>query len=131
SEGEGACLSLFADRSHLPLRGKQGWMTPRAGVKTTPATETRLQGPPIPSEGPSFFHRAIDSCKCSGFRLFSGASTPPYHSSMPLGRLCPHPKEHALPRTAHLGKPAMRAALFAARPRLQVGVFSGLSGRPC
>jgi len=27
----------LADRSHLPLRGKLGWMTPRAGVKTTPA----------------------------------------------------------------------------------------------
>src|SRR5712692_7971014 len=47
SEGEGACLSLFADRSHLPLRGKLGWMTPRAGVKTTPAIETRLLGPPL------------------------------------------------------------------------------------
>src|SRR2546425_10592562 len=52
---EGACLPLFANRSHLPLRGKLGWMTPRAGVKTTPAIETRLLGPPIPSGGPSFF----------------------------------------------------------------------------
>jgi len=30
-------------------------MTPRAGVKTTPAIETRLLGPPIPSGGPFFF----------------------------------------------------------------------------
>src|SRR5215467_11525592 len=55
SEGEGACLSLFADRSHLPLRGKLGWMTPRAGVKTTSAIETRLPGLPVPSGGPIFY----------------------------------------------------------------------------
>src|SRR6266700_8398864 len=55
SEGEGACLLFLADRSHLPLRGKLGWMTPRAGVKTTPATETRLTGPPDPKRGPHFF----------------------------------------------------------------------------
>ena len=30
-------------------------MTPRAGVKTTPAIETRLLGPPIPSGGPFYF----------------------------------------------------------------------------
>src|SRR5258708_37454427 len=35
SEGEGACSPLFNVRSHLPLRGKLGWMTPRVGVKTT------------------------------------------------------------------------------------------------
>src|SRR5215469_1513601 len=58
SEGEGACLSLSTDRSHLPLRGKLGWMTPRAGVKTTPAIETRLLGPPIPSGGPFFLSPA-------------------------------------------------------------------------
>src|SRR2546430_16465175 len=29
SEGEGACLAEFKGRSHLPLRGKLGWMTPR------------------------------------------------------------------------------------------------------
>src|SRR5260370_10761521 len=58
SEGEGAWLSLFKDGSPLPLRGKLGWMTPRAGVKTTPAIETRLLGPPIPSGGPFF----LQSC---------------------------------------------------------------------
>src|SRR5713226_7449749 len=55
SGGEGAYLSLFADRSHLPLRGKLGWMTPRAGVKTTLAIETRLPGLPDPKRGPHFF----------------------------------------------------------------------------
>jgi hypothetical protein len=29
-------------------------MTPRAGVKTTLASEMRLPGPPIPSGGPNF-----------------------------------------------------------------------------
>jgi hypothetical protein len=52
SEGEGACLLILKARSHLPL--KLGWMTPRAGVKTTLASETRLQGLPVPSGGPIF-----------------------------------------------------------------------------
>jgi hypothetical protein len=33
SEGEGACSMTSAGRSHLPLRGKLGWMTPRPGQK--------------------------------------------------------------------------------------------------
>ena len=33
SEGEGACSESCAGRSHLPLRGKLGWMTPRPGQK--------------------------------------------------------------------------------------------------
>src|SRR5271157_3755433 len=44
SEGEGACLPVHAKRSHLPLRGKLGWMTPRPGVKTTPGMECALRG---------------------------------------------------------------------------------------
>ena len=55
SEGEGACLPILRARSHLPLRGKLGWMTPRAAVKTTLASETRLPGLPVPSGGPNFF----------------------------------------------------------------------------
>jgi hypothetical protein len=35
SEGEGACSMTSAGRSHLPLRGKLGWMTPRTGQKKT------------------------------------------------------------------------------------------------
>jgi hypothetical protein len=35
SEGEGACSRTSAGRSHLPLRGKLGWMTPRPGQKKT------------------------------------------------------------------------------------------------
>src|SRR5712692_4207910 len=69
SGGEGAYLSLFADRSHLPLRGKLGWMTPRAGVKTTPAIETRLPGPPIPSGGPSFFAGPAQNSAALSFLL--------------------------------------------------------------
>jgi hypothetical protein len=45
SEGEGACSHLFAIRTHLPLRGKLGWMTPRVGVKTTLTTKRTLRGP--------------------------------------------------------------------------------------
>jgi len=33
NEGEGACSPTEARRPHLPLRGKLGWMTPRAGWK--------------------------------------------------------------------------------------------------
>src|SRR5712692_10112012 len=73
SGGEGAYLSLFADRSHLPLRGKLGWMTPRAGVKTTLAIETRLPGLPDPKRGPHFLcseprshtsHRSLRNYPC-------------------------------------------------------------------
>jgi hypothetical protein len=48
-------LAALANRYHLPLRGKLGWMTPRAGVKTTPASEMRLPGLPDPKRGPHFF----------------------------------------------------------------------------
>jgi hypothetical protein len=44
----------LANRYHLPLRGKLGWMTPRAGVKTTLASEMRLPGLPDPKRGPTF-----------------------------------------------------------------------------
>src|SRR6266478_5823685 len=54
SEGEGACSPLIKVRSHLPLRGKLGWMTPRVGVKTTLTTETRHSGLLFPSKGPTF-----------------------------------------------------------------------------
>src|SRR5208337_3281681 len=54
SEGEGACLLLLADRSHLPLRGKLGWMTPRVGVKTTSASGTRLRGSRSQAGAPFF-----------------------------------------------------------------------------
>ena len=39
ARGKGACLRILEMRYHQPLRGKLGWMTPRAGVKTTPALE--------------------------------------------------------------------------------------------
>src|SRR5438445_230495 len=70
-EGEGACLSLSADRTHLPLRGKLGWMTPRADVKTTRAIETCPPGPPIPSGGPIFL--PILFSPCGNHRQFNKA----------------------------------------------------------
>src|SRR5713101_1159850 len=54
SEGEGACSSLSADRSHLPLRGKLGWMTPRAGVRTTLAPKRAFRGPRSQAGAPFF-----------------------------------------------------------------------------
>jgi hypothetical protein len=44
SEGKGACLRILVMRYHQPLRGKLGWMTPRAGVKTTSALERTFWG---------------------------------------------------------------------------------------
>ena len=55
SEGEGACSRTCAGRSHLPLRGKLGWMTPRARSKKEPANGMRLSGLSFPSEGPFLF----------------------------------------------------------------------------
>jgi len=60
SEGEGACLRVFADRSHLPLRGKLGWMTPRASVKTTLASETHLRGSRSQAGAPFFLPSSVD-----------------------------------------------------------------------
>jgi len=45
SEGEGACSRIRAGRSHLPLRGKLGWMTPRPGQKKTGKTGCAYWGP--------------------------------------------------------------------------------------
>jgi len=61
SEGEGAYLLFWRIVNHLPLRGKLGWMTPRAGVKTTLASEMRLPGLPDPKRGPHFFWPAFFS----------------------------------------------------------------------
>jgi len=58
SEGEGACSPLFKVRSHLPLRGKLGWMTPRVGVKTTLTNGNVPLGALVPKQGPHFFARA-------------------------------------------------------------------------
>src|SRR6266852_7058361 len=52
SEGEGACSRICDGRSHLPLRGKLGWMTPRPGQKKTGKRNASL-GPLFPSKGPS------------------------------------------------------------------------------
>src|ERR1700740_3473807 len=55
SEGEGACSPLFKVRSHLPLRGKLGWMTPRVSVKTTLTNGNAPFGALVPKQGPHFF----------------------------------------------------------------------------
>jgi hypothetical protein len=55
ARGKGLACCFFEVRNHLPLRGKLGWMTPRAGVKKTLAIEARLPGLPVPSGSPSYF----------------------------------------------------------------------------
>jgi hypothetical protein len=57
SEGEGACSRTCAGRSHLPLRGKLGWMTPRSGQKR-PENGMRLSGLLFLSRSPNFFDLA-------------------------------------------------------------------------
>src|SRR6266704_2523926 len=44
SEGEGACLAEFKGRSHLPLRGKLGWMTPRIWCENDTGYERCFRG---------------------------------------------------------------------------------------
>ena len=53
SEGEGACLRGLELVTNLPLTGKLGWMTPRAGVKTTLAMKRAFRAPD-PKRGPRF-----------------------------------------------------------------------------
>src|SRR5882724_12197923 len=54
SEGEGACLAEFKGRSHLPLKGKLGWMTPRIWWESDTRYETCLAGLPVLSWSPIF-----------------------------------------------------------------------------
>jgi hypothetical protein len=54
SEGEGACSRHFRVRSHLSLRGKQGWMTPRVGVKTTLTNGNAPIRALVPKQEPHF-----------------------------------------------------------------------------
>jgi hypothetical protein len=54
SEGEGACSPRSKVRSHLPLRGKLGWMTPRVGVKTTLTNGNAPIGALVPKQEPHF-----------------------------------------------------------------------------
>ena len=59
SEGEGACLAEFKGRSHLPLRGKLGWMTPRIWCENDTRYETCLPGLRVPSWSPIFLPLTI------------------------------------------------------------------------
>jgi hypothetical protein len=57
SEGEGACFGICDGRSHLPLRGKLGWMTPRAGQKKAGKWNASF-GALVPKRGPLSFSAA-------------------------------------------------------------------------
>src|SRR5271170_3530520 len=52
---EGAHLQDGTGRSHLPLRGKLGWMTPWFGLAKSESTGTRSLGTPDPKLGSPFF----------------------------------------------------------------------------
>src|SRR2546430_11466642 len=54
SEGEGACSGICDGRSHLPLRGKLGWMT-HAPVKKRPGNGMRLWGSRSQASAPFLF----------------------------------------------------------------------------
>jgi len=45
ARGKGLARGSWSLLNHLPLRGKLGWMTPRAGVKTTLAMRRAFRGP--------------------------------------------------------------------------------------
>jgi hypothetical protein len=55
SEGEGACSKTSAGRSHLPLRGKLGWMTPRPGQKKAGKRNASFGGSCSQARAPIFF----------------------------------------------------------------------------
>ena len=79
SEGEGACSLLFKVRSHLPLRGKLGWMTPRVGVKTTLTNGDAPLGALVPKQGPHIFPVEISSSQ-----RFIAPSTREYTYARPV-----------------------------------------------
>jgi hypothetical protein len=59
-------------------------MTPRAGVKTTPAIETRLLGPPDPKRGPLFGNLAAKPqtpCSALVYSAGGGDTCVPQHMS--------------------------------------------------
>src|SRR5260370_29538760 len=76
-------LAVLGNRYHLPLRGKLGWMTPRAGVKTTLASEMRLPGLPDPKGGPHFFAFTFLPDLPLRFKLLNRVSIPVRVSHQP------------------------------------------------
>ena len=87
SEGEGACSLLFKVRSHLPLRGKLGWMTPRVGVKTTLTNGNAPLGALVPKQGPHFF--ACPVCQGGHSRKSRRAISA---GPLPSGAVCFNPQ---------------------------------------
>ena len=61
ARGKGLARRYFMDRSHLPLRGKLGWMTPRVGVKTTLTMKRGHRGSRSQAGAPLFLPRAVHS----------------------------------------------------------------------
>jgi len=76
-----------------PRREKPGWMTPRAGVKTTPATERVFRGSRSQAGAPLFLRSLLSNLMTLAgvldFRPSADASTPACRSFLTLGRSCP------------------------------------------
>jgi hypothetical protein len=68
SEGEGACSGICDGRSHLPLRGKLGWMTPRPGQKKTGKRNASF-GALVPKRGPLSFSGSSDRVEIRSCRF--------------------------------------------------------------
>src|SRR5438046_4953573 len=62
SEGEGACLAEFKGRSHLPLRGKLGWMSPRIWWESDTLDMNVPCGAPGPKLEPHFLPGRFGFC---------------------------------------------------------------------
>jgi hypothetical protein len=54
ARGKGLACGFERFVTNLPLRGKLGWMTPRAGVKTTPALKRAFRGSRSQAGAPVF-----------------------------------------------------------------------------
>jgi hypothetical protein len=68
ARGMGLAWHVFPGRSHLPLRGKLVWMTPRIRCEKGAGLEKRaFRGSP-PKRGPFLLHRRSPAspCVCSG-----------------------------------------------------------------
>ena len=72
---------FFKIRSHLPLRGKLGWMTPRVGVKTTLTIERATPGLLFPSKGPTFLPNAFSGWNAASAPRQRGSSLRLIHFS--------------------------------------------------
>src|SRR5437879_13652836 len=97
SEGEGACSPTEAERPHLPLRGKLGWMTPRAGWRQ-PESECTHSHFPWQRIDLTFLH-LLPSSSISCERAEAAVGVDPHHR-----RIAPLLKAHGSGTTPGIGR---------------------------